>query len=103
MGLQELLTVIGSSGTVGAIIVVAIRYATHAVEKLYTDMKEIQSKQLLSAMRREEKLMSYLESKTDYDMEVASTLKNICKELTCISERLQSLEDGTSGYKEMGK
>lgn len=99
MELSEILTVIGSSGTLGAIVVVSIRYATQAVEKLYTDMKEVQSKQLELSSKREEKLVDYLESKIETDKKVASTLNNICRELTCIDDRLKNLEgDDRNGY-----
>ena len=55
-------------------------FAAKALARLYTDMRD-------DSKKREEKLMSYLDKKSETDKQVAQTLENIntrIKEIECV-------------------
>ena len=60
-------------GAIGIILYVCIK----ALAKVYTDMREDSGK-------REERIMSYLDKKTELDKQVATTLKNIDNRLVAL-------------------
>lgn len=86
MGEQEIINLLGQSGITGA-----IAYAGYkAVTKLYLDMREQHKEQLMESIKREDKLMDYLDKKNETDAKIANTLDNIndrlCEVEACVKK-----------------
>jgi hypothetical protein len=86
----ESLKFIGGGGTLGTIIFFAIKYGVKAIEKLYDDMKAQHKQQMAEALKREYRLMKYLDEKNCTDSKVAETLsvihERLC-EVECIVKK----------------
>lgn len=89
---QELLKLVSGAGALGIFIFFAVKYGIIAIQRLYTDMREQHREQLQESIKREDKLMEYLDKKNDTDSKIAQTLENINDEMSCINRRVETIE-----------
>jgi predicted nuclease with TOPRIM domain len=89
---QELLKLLSGAGALGALVFFAVKYGIKAIEKLYLDMREQHKEQLQESIKREDKLMDWLDKKNESDVKIANTLQNISEEMQCINNRIDTIE-----------
>lgn len=94
---QEFIKALSELGAIGAFIFFAGKYGIKALEKLYTDMSNQHKEQLTEAIKREDRLMDFLDQKNETDIKVAATLDNICTEMGCLNRRLEDVENHLGG------
>ena len=82
---QELLKLVSGAGALGVFIFFTVKYGITAIQRLYTDMREQHKEQLQESIKREDKLMEYLDKKNETDSKIAQTLDNI-------NDRIETIE-----------
>lgn len=94
MGWANIMTpeFIASTGVTGVLLIISLI----AIVKIYKDMREDINKREKNSKDREDKLMEYLDKKSETDKHVAKTLSKIDK-------RLQALENCSNNYNKKSK
>ena len=73
----EFFKLAGQLGGLGAVLILVVKYGVGAIEKMYTDMKTQQARQLEINANREDILMNLVEENTKANTEIAITLQNL--------------------------
>lgn len=89
---QEVLKLVSGAGALGIFIFFAVKYGIIAIQRLYSDMREQHKEQLQESIKREDKLMEYLDKKNETDSKIAQTLENINDEMGCMNRRIETIE-----------
>jgi len=74
----EVIKLFGQLGGTGAVLFFAVKYGIKAIERMYTDMKKQQEKQLEINAKREDTLMTLVEENTKANTEISMTLQSLC-------------------------
>jgi len=74
----EMIKLVGQLGGLGTVLFLAVKYGIKAIERMYTDMKNQQEKQLEINAKREDTLMTLVEENTKANTEISMTLQSLC-------------------------